>query len=106
MTAGRRQPYGHPDTTNSSPHESHSRNTFPRAIAPEVDFLPAGVRLEGMEAATFLSKDGYTYVLYGERADGKPYTVYMKGGVGDIGYYSGVLAEGDDARDPGSGRRR
>ncbi|WP_432182836.1 FG-GAP repeat protein [Streptomyces sp. NBC_00063] len=67
-----------------------------RAIAPEVDFLPEGVRLEGMEAATFLSKDGYTYVLYGERADGKPYTVYMKGGVGDIGYYSGVLAEGDD----------
>ncbi|MFD3561765.1 FG-GAP repeat protein [Streptomyces sp. NPDC058686] len=77
----------------------YAENADPtRAIAPEVDFLPEGVRLEGMEAATFLSKDGYTYVLYGERADGKPYTVYMKGGVGDIGYYSGVLAEGDDAR--------
>ncbi|MFB6673721.1 FG-GAP repeat protein [Streptomyces sp. NPDC056390] len=64
-----------------------------RAIAPEVDFLPEGIHLEGMEAGHYLSKDGYTYVLYGENADGHPYVVYMKGGVGDIGYYSGVIAE-------------
>ncbi|MFI6941383.1 FG-GAP repeat protein [Streptomyces sp. NPDC050418] len=63
----------------------------------EVDFLPEGVRLDTMEAGHFLSRDGYTFVLTGERADGGAYTAYMESGAGDYGYYSGVLAEGDDA---------
>lgn len=67
-----------------------------RPIGLEVDFLPEGVRLDGMEAGHFLSKDGIGYVLYGERADGGAYTAYMKGGAGDYGYWSSVLAEGDD----------
>jgi hypothetical protein len=66
------------------------------ALAPEVDFLPAGVRLEGMEAGHFTSPDGWTYVLYGERADGAAWTAYLEGGPGDLGHHWGVLAEGDD----------
>ncbi|MFI8926993.1 FG-GAP repeat protein [Streptomyces sp. NPDC053474] len=74
-----------------------------RAIGLETDFLPQGVRLDNMTAGHFTSKDGYTYVLTGERADGGAYTAYMKGGAGDYGYWSGVLAEGEDpsaSRDP------
>ncbi|GAA3774735.1 FG-GAP-like repeat-containing protein [Streptomyces phyllanthi] len=66
--------------------------------APEVPFLPEDIRLEGMEAGHFTSATGYTYVVYGEHADGSPYTAYVKGGSGDIGYYSRVLAEGTDRR--------
>ncbi|GGV19056.1 FG-GAP-like repeat-containing protein [Streptomyces spectabilis] len=74
-----------------------------RAIGLETDFLPQGVRLDNMTAGHFTSKDGYTYVLTGERADGGAYTAYMKGGAGDYGYWSGVLAEGNApsaSRDP------
>ncbi|WP_172386193.1 FG-GAP and VCBS repeat-containing protein [Streptomyces sp. MNP-20] len=74
-----------------------------RAIGLETDFLPEGVRLDNMTAGHFTSRDGYTFVLTGERADGGAYTAYMKGGAGDLGYWSGVLAEGDDpsaSRDP------
>ncbi|MCI3931983.1 FG-GAP-like repeat-containing protein [Streptomyces sp. AN091965] len=74
-----------------------------RAIGLEVDFLPEGVRLDNMTAGHFTSKDGYTYVLTGERADGGAYTAYMVGSAGDLGYWSGVLAEGSApsaSRDP------
>lgn len=67
------------------------------AIPLETDFLPKGVRLDDMTAGRFTSQGGYTYILAGERADGGAYTAYMKGGAGDLGYWSGVLAEGDDA---------
>ncbi|QDQ12733.1 FG-GAP and VCBS repeat-containing protein [Streptomyces spectabilis] len=78
------------------PREGH-------AIGLETDFLPKGVRLDNMTAGRFMSRDGYTYVLTGERADGGAYTAYTKGGAGDYGYWSGVIAEGDDpsaSRDP------
>jgi FG-GAP repeat len=69
----------------------------PRTAIPlEFDFLPDGVRLQGMLAGHFTSKEVYTYILYGETADGGAYTAYLNGGVGDLGYYSGVLAQGDD----------
>ncbi|MEI5098735.1 FG-GAP repeat protein [Streptomyces sp. PmtG] len=74
-----------------------------RAIGLETDFLPKGVRLDSMTAGHFTSRGGYTYVLTGERADGGAYTAYMKGGAGDYGYWSGVLAEGEEpsaSRDP------
>ncbi|WP_030682639.1 FG-GAP and VCBS repeat-containing protein [Streptomyces sp. NRRL B-1347] len=74
-----------------------------RAIGLETDFLPEGVRLDSMTAGHLTSKDGYTFVLTGERADGGAYTAYIKGGAGDLGYWSGVLAEGGDpsaSRDP------
>ncbi|MFE6399832.1 FG-GAP and VCBS repeat-containing protein [Streptomyces alboflavus] len=67
-----------------------------RAIPLETDFLPKNVRLDDMTAGHFTNKDGYTYILAGEREDGGAYTAYMKGGAGDLGYWSGVLAEGDD----------
>jgi FG-GAP repeat len=67
------------------------------AVFPlEFDFLPDGVRLDGMVAGHFTSTEGYTYVLYGETADGGAYTAWFNGGVGDLGYYSGVLAQGED----------
>ncbi|MEV5983170.1 FG-GAP-like repeat-containing protein [Streptomyces sp. NPDC052114] len=62
----------------------------------EVDFLPEGVRLDGMVSGNFKYKDGVGFVLYGERADGGLYTAHMNGGVGDYGYQAEVLAEGDD----------
>ncbi|MCF3122589.1 FG-GAP repeat protein [Streptomyces arenae] len=61
----------------------------------EVDFLPEGVRLNGMVAGNFTYKDGVGFVLYGKRADGGLYTAHMNGGVGDYGYQAEVLAEGD-----------
>ncbi|MFE0105758.1 FG-GAP repeat protein [Streptomyces sp. NPDC059009] len=67
-----------------------------RPFGLEVDFLPKGVRLTGMDAGTFQSKDIVSYVLYGERADGGAYTAHLPAGAGDYGYYAKVLAEGDD----------
>ncbi|MEV7195104.1 FG-GAP-like repeat-containing protein [Streptomyces sp. NPDC093510] len=57
----------------------------------EVDFLPEGVRLDGMVTGNFKYKDGVGFVLYGERADGGAYTAHMNGGVGDYGYQAEVL---------------
>ncbi|MEU6124447.1 FG-GAP repeat protein [Streptomyces sp. NPDC047123] len=62
----------------------------------EVDFLPEGVKLDGMVAGNFKDKDGTGFVLYGERADGGAYTAHMNGGAGDYGYLAEVLGEGDD----------
>ncbi|MGA4840624.1 FG-GAP repeat protein [Streptomyces sp. G45] len=67
-----------------------------RAFGLEVDFLPDGVRLDGMETGSFLRKDGVGFVLYGERADGSPYTAHMNGGVGDYGYGAIDLGEDDE----------
>ncbi|WP_371573599.1 FG-GAP repeat protein [Streptomyces sp. NBC_01314] len=63
------------------------------ALAPEVDFLPDGVRLDGMVAGHFSSKDGgdgFEYILHGTRSDpdGSPapsYVGVLHGGHGDIG---------------------
>ncbi|MFD0551450.1 FG-GAP repeat protein [Streptomyces rectiviolaceus] len=67
-----------------------------RAFGLEVDFLPEGVRLDGMVSGNFKYKDGFGYVLYGERADGGAYTAHMNGGAGDYGYQAELLGEGDD----------
>lgn len=65
-------------------------------VGLEVDFLPEGVRLDGMVTGNFKYKDGVGFVLYGERADGGAYTAHMDGGVGDYGYESELIGEGDD----------
>ncbi|MEU5689560.1 hypothetical protein DEJ48_18685 [Streptomyces venezuelae] len=62
----------------------------------EVDFIPEGVRLDGMVAGTFKYKEGVGFVLSGERADGGAWTAHMNGGVGDYGYRAEILAEGGD----------
>ncbi|MGV2918565.1 FG-GAP repeat protein [Streptomyces alfalfae] len=67
-----------------------------RAHGLEVDFIPEGIRLEGMVAGNFKVEDGVGFVLYGERADGGAWTAHMNGGVGDYGYLAEVLGEGDD----------
>ncbi|MEV8316233.1 hypothetical protein AB0Q95_18870 [Streptomyces sp. NPDC059900] len=67
-----------------------------RVYGLEVDFLPEGVRLDGMVGGNFKVKDGIGFVLYGERADGGAYTAHMNGGAGDYGYQAEVLGEGDD----------
>ncbi|MFJ9176758.1 FG-GAP repeat protein [Streptomyces sp. NPDC102360] len=62
--------------------------------APEVGFVPADVTLEGLTADQFHGKGvgkTYTYVLYGKHADGSPYTGWVDGGPGDIGYRSGQI---------------
>ncbi|QEU92983.1 FG-GAP and VCBS repeat-containing protein [Streptomyces kanamyceticus] len=65
-------------------------------VGLEVDFLPEGVRLDGMVTGNFKYKTGVGFVLFGERADGGAYTAHMDGGVGDYGYEAELLAEGDD----------
>ncbi|WP_226967214.1 FG-GAP and VCBS repeat-containing protein [Streptomyces phaeolivaceus] len=89
------------------------------ALAPEVDFLPDGVRLDGVVAGHFSSGDGgdgFEYVLHGTRTepDGTPMSGYvgvLRGGHGDIGslhtdlsddgttgsaaWWSGAVATGD-----------
>ncbi|MFJ2771377.1 FG-GAP repeat protein [Streptomyces sp. NPDC087300] len=65
-------------------------------IGLEFDFLPEGVRLDGMIADNFLYTHGVGFVLFGERADGGAYTAHMNGGAGDYGYGAEVIAEGDD----------
>lgn len=67
-----------------------------RAYGLEVDFIPEGVRLDGMVSGNFKYKDGFGYVLFGERADGGAYTAHMNGGAGDYGYQAELLGEGDD----------
>ncbi|MFI6878516.1 FG-GAP-like repeat-containing protein [Streptomyces sp. NPDC050400] len=64
------------------------------AYAPEVEFIPSDVTLEGQTAAQFHGTGvgrTYTYVLYGKHADGRPYMGWVDGGAGDIGYYSGQI---------------
>ncbi|MHB9752897.1 FG-GAP and VCBS repeat-containing protein [Streptomyces sp. BYX5S] len=64
------------------------------AYAPEVEFVPSDVTLEGLTADQFRKPgvgETYTYVLYGKHADGSPYTGWVNGGPGDIGYYSGRI---------------
>ncbi|GAA1935185.1 FG-GAP repeat protein [Streptomyces durmitorensis] len=75
---------------------SGSGENDPHPVGLEVDFLPEGVRLDGMVTGNFKYKDGFGYVLYGERADGGAYTAHMSGGVGDYGYQAEVLGEGAD----------
>ncbi|WP_447038380.1 FG-GAP repeat protein [Streptomyces sp. DSM 118878] len=67
-----------------------------RAWGLEVDFIPEGVRLDGLVAGNFKRKDGIGLVLYGERADGGAWTAHMNGGAGDYGYGAEILGEGDD----------
>ncbi|MFE0509729.1 FG-GAP repeat protein [Streptomyces sp. NPDC058964] len=65
------------------------------ALAPEVGFLPAGVRLDGVVAGHFSSTDGSDFVLYGRRTDSTGnYVGLLRGGPGDIGSSYSVLAEG------------
>ncbi|MBO1333634.1 FG-GAP-like repeat-containing protein [Streptomyces sp. VRA16 Mangrove soil] len=62
--------------------------------APEVEFVPSDVTLEGQTADQFHGTGvgrTYTYVLYGKHADGSPYMGWVNGGPGDIGYYSGEI---------------
>lgn len=64
------------------------------AYGPEFDFVPDDVTLEGLTADQFHGKGVgkmYTYVLYGKNADGSPYTGWVNGGPGDVGYYSGRI---------------
>ncbi|MET9739174.1 FG-GAP repeat protein [Streptomyces sp. NPDC006422] len=64
------------------------------AYAPEVEFVPSDVTLEGLTADQFHGTGAgrtYTYVLYGKHADGSPYTGWVDGGPGDIGYRSGRI---------------
>ncbi|MFH8465286.1 FG-GAP repeat protein [Streptomyces sp. NPDC017991] len=55
------------------------------AFAPEVDFLPAGVTLDGVRGGHFSGTSGSDYVVFGKGATGKGYAGYVKGGPGDIG---------------------
>ncbi|MDX2567234.1 FG-GAP and VCBS repeat-containing protein [Streptomyces scabiei] len=71
------------------------------AFAPEVDFLPDGVQLDGIVAGHFSSKDGgngYEYVLHGRQydTDGFPlpgYTGVLRGGPGDVGSVHATLSD-------------
>ncbi|OIJ69259.1 FG-GAP-like repeat-containing protein [Streptomyces mangrovisoli] len=66
-----------------------------RALPPDVDFLPAGVRLTGVAAGLFSDSGVHDYVLYGTRTDGGgTYLGLLGGGSGDIGYSYSVLADG------------
>jgi hypothetical protein len=72
------------------------------AIAPEVDFLPDGARLDGIVAGHFAATDGSDYVLYGQRVDDTGqsnggYVGLLRGGPGDIGSSYTVLGEGSGA---------
>jgi hypothetical protein len=64
------------------------------AIAPEVDFLPAGVRLDGVLGAHFSNGSGSDYVLHGTDTAGHGFAGYLRGGAGDIGYYYRPLLQG------------
>ncbi|WP_306318378.1 MULTISPECIES: FG-GAP and VCBS repeat-containing protein [unclassified Streptomyces] len=64
------------------------------AYGPEFEFVPSDVTLEGLTADQFNGAGTgkiYTYVLYGKHADGSPYTGWVRGGPGDVGYYSGRI---------------
>ncbi|MDX3519945.1 FG-GAP repeat protein [Streptomyces scabiei] len=71
------------------------------ALAPEVDFLPDGVQLDGIVAGHFSSKDGgngYEYVLHGRQydTDGSPlpgYVGVLRGGPGDVGSVYATLSD-------------
>ncbi|WP_432020659.1 FG-GAP-like repeat-containing protein [Streptomyces sp. 1222.5] len=68
------------------------------ALAPEVGFLPEGVRLDGVVAGHFSGTDGSDFVLHGQRvgSDGfstSSYLGLLRGGPGDIGSSYSVLAE-------------
>ncbi|MEH0638238.1 FG-GAP and VCBS repeat-containing protein [Streptomyces bottropensis] len=71
------------------------------AFGPEVDFLPDGVRLDGIVAGHFSSKDGsngFEYILHGRQydKDGSPlpgYVGVLSGGPGDIGSSHRVLSD-------------
>ncbi|MFE7766046.1 FG-GAP repeat protein [Streptomyces sp. NPDC057438] len=71
------------------------------ALAPEVDFLPDGVQLDGIVAGHFSSKDGgngYEYVLHGRQfePDGSPmpgYVGVVRGGPGDVGSVYATLSD-------------
>jgi hypothetical protein len=69
------------------------------ALAPEVDFLPPDVRLDGVVAGRFSATDGNDYVVHGRILDAtgttsSPYVGVLRGGPGDIGYSYSELAEG------------
>ncbi|MCX5134449.1 FG-GAP-like repeat-containing protein [Streptomyces sp. NBC_00340] len=70
------------------------------ALAPEVDFLPPGVRLDGVVAGRFSATDGNDFVVHGriDNASGTTSTAYLgllRGGPGDIGFSYSALAAGD-----------
>ncbi|MGW1028736.1 FG-GAP-like repeat-containing protein [Streptomyces sp. NPDC002577] len=63
------------------------------ALAPEVEFLPEGVSLDGVVAGHFSGTDGSDFVVHGTRA-GSGYVGLLRGGPGDIGSSYSLLAEG------------
>jgi hypothetical protein len=66
-----------------------------RALAPEVDFLPEGVELDGIVAGHFSGTDGSDYVLHGRSSAGTgAYLGLLRGGPGDLGSSYSVLADG------------
>ncbi|SOD84028.1 FG-GAP-like repeat-containing protein [Streptomyces sp. Ag109_G2-15] len=71
------------------------------ALAPEVGFLPEGVRLDGIVAGHFSATDGSDFVVHGGRADSTGathgYVGLLRGGPGDIGSGYTVLADGTGA---------
>ncbi|WP_067283338.1 FG-GAP-like repeat-containing protein [Streptomyces jeddahensis] len=68
------------------------------ALAPEVNFLPEGVQLDGIVAGHFSATDGSDFVVHGRRTDSTGatggYVGLLRGGPGDIGSDYAVLAEG------------
>ncbi|EKX64517.1 hypothetical protein Sipo8835_43975 [Streptomyces ipomoeae] len=71
------------------------------AFGPEFDFLPEGVRLDGVLGGHFSHTQGSDYVLHGTDATGHGWAGYLRGGPGDIGYYFDTLFTSyeDDAVD-------
>jgi hypothetical protein len=71
------------------------------ALAPEVDFLPEGVELDGIVAGHFSGTDGSDYVLHGRNPAGNgAYLGLLRGGPGDLGHSYSVLADGGAAGGP------
>jgi hypothetical protein len=69
------------------------------ALAPEFDFLPDNVALDGITPGNFSSKGVSDFVLNGRLLDdgtgtGGNYVALLHGGPGDIGYHTSVLASG------------
>ncbi|GGX77253.1 FG-GAP-like repeat-containing protein [Streptomyces fructofermentans] len=65
------------------------------AIAPEVDFLPDGVELDGVVAGHFSGSAGASFVVHGRASvGGGSHLGLLRGGPGDLGHHYTVLAEG------------
>ncbi|MFB7242602.1 FG-GAP repeat protein [Streptomyces populi] len=71
------------------------KSSLGRALAPEVDFLPEGVELDGIVAGHFSGTAGSDYVVHGRSPGGTgTYLGLLRGGPGDVGYHYSVLADG------------